>query len=231
VGTDELRVDLPLGVTLHGSDRAVVVRGNLGGVAPSPDGPVLVQVRFTRHKPSHRLSLAVQLAVAQCIQPDLDWSAVLITRSKSSSSDRPVSMRLRVRGAGEARAANALSLLEVAVQLLDWAQRDAVPLFDEASSALAAEQISAAIYGLDNDLARAEVALLWPDVSIESLQRDPALVGDPAGVRERTDPDAGGHAVGRGIATARWVWDAYDSAIEESGDPSASSDADEADRP
>jgi exodeoxyribonuclease V gamma subunit len=231
VGTDELRVDLPLGVTLHGSDRAVVVRGTLGGVAPSPDGPVLVQVRFTRHKPSHRLSLAVQLAVAQCIQPDLDWSAVLITRSKSSSSDKPVSMRLRVRGAGEARAANALSLLEVAVQLLDWAQRDAVPLFDEASSALAAEQISAAIYGLDNDLARAEVALLWPDVSIESLQRDPALVGDPAGVRERTDPDAGGHAVGRGIATARWVWDAYDSAIEESGDPSASSDADEADRP
>jgi len=223
-GTEQRRIDVSLSVPVGADERSVVVRGDLVGVAQGPDGPSLVQVQFTRPKPSQRWALAVQLAAAQCAEPHANWSAVLISRGKNST-DKPISMRLSLRGEGAARVAHAQSLLRTGVQLLEWARRDAVPLFDEASRALADDSIGSAIYGLDSDLQRSDTALLWPDVSIESLQADPVHAHDPAPVVEHAVDDAG-HATGRGVATARWVWGIYADAVDELHDPSGSAGAD-----
>jgi hypothetical protein len=167
-----------------------------------------VDLRFSRPRPSFRLGLALRVAAAQLYEPGLDWSGVLVTRVESSGK-RPTAAvtRLSIRGEGLERARHAHQLFAMAVQLLAWARRDAVPYFDRASHDLAHADLGAAYGHLDDDLNDRFQALLWPDVSVESLQRDPVLPLDPQAV-------AASGAPGRGDATALWVWDVFDQCVE-----------------
>ena len=190
VGGREVLVDV-----VHGE---VAIRGKVRGVVDGPDGPLVSDVRFTRPKPSFQLAMALQVAVLQLQEPDVDWRGVVIPRGKDDRT-KPVPVGLRLRDSGEARLQHARRVVELAVQLLAWARRDAVPFFDKASADLAVRAISPMYEHLESDLRNRHVSLLWPDVSVEGLLAEPQLPGDPLPAQYADLP--------RAEAVARWVWD------------------------
>ena len=208
-GGDERRVQHTLTVPVDGIHREITIDGVVRGITTGASGPVIGDVRYTKPRPSFRLALALQVAAAQLAEPDLDWSAVLISRGDKSM---PVASGLRLRGSGLERAAHACTLLSLGVQLVAWARRDAVPLFDRTSYKLATESTASAFSVLDTDRFDQHLTMLWPDLSIERLLHLPILPGDPpqlAGYIGRGERDS------RAMATARWVWRTYEETVEE----------------
>jgi exodeoxyribonuclease V gamma subunit len=196
VGGREVLVDVTCGVPLRGKVRSVVDRA---------DGPLVVDLRFARPRPSLELAMAVQVAVLQLQEPGVRWSGVVISRAKNEGA-KLAPVGLRVQGTGAARQQHARHLVGVALQLLAWARRDAVPFFDRASADLAEGSISAMYQSLESDVKNRHVSLLWPDVSVESLLADPVLVTDPL------DDVRLGES--RAEAVARWVWGTFEATVE-----------------
>ncbi len=210
-GGDELLVDVVTPATLYDTPVALSVRGKVAGVVPGPDGPRVVDLRFARPRPSFRLALALRVAAAQLHEPAHDWSGVLVTRAAEAGRKQLTTVTgLCIRGEGEQRAANAHALLGTAAQLLAWARRDAVPFLDRTSYHLAIGDLSAAYDLLDKDLDDRFQGLLWPDLSIEALQRDPVLPTDPPAVQAV----AVDGSMGRGDAVATWVWQVFDRCVQ-----------------
>lgn len=224
-GSTDLKVTLPVPHRSHGrpgpADRGAErsgmrIVGTLGGVHLEETTARLVEVEFRRLRPSHRLALAVRLALAQLTEPGLEWSAVLVARAEQGP--KVTSCRLRLRGDDpDGRRHSATTLLDLAVQVSLWSLRDAVPLFDAASASLAERDFAAAANELDNSLPDAHRDLLWPDLSLAGLLADPVHPADPAAVADV------GRSTGasRAVATAMWVWRTYaETVAEESTDAS-----------
>jgi hypothetical protein len=151
------------------------------------------------------------VAVAQLHDPLQEWSGVLITRAvQSGRKELTAAVGLQVRGRGAERQQHAHELIAMVAQLWAWARRDAVPFFDRASFDLADGAMGDAYEHLDTDLDDRFQGLLWPDASVESLQRDPLLPTDPAVLGSVGVP-------ARGDAVALWVWHTFDRCIELSG--------------
>jgi exonuclease V gamma subunit len=204
-GTGELLLDQTLTVDIAGAPTEVALQGKVRGVVVRTGGYGLADMRFARPRPSYRLALALRMAAAQRQDPDADWSAVLLTRADYGAKPKPLGMR--VRGTGAVRQANAERLLGMAVELLEWATRDAVPLFDRASKALADDRINDVFQMLTSDVRDRFVAVLWPEVSGEALLRDPLLDTDPAFLGPFTH-----HS--RAAAVATWMWGTFDDTVE-----------------
>lgn len=119
----------------------------------------------------------MRLAAAQFQDPDTDYVGVLLTRAESGVAAAGSGMRIR--NDGLKRDLHAQRLLAVIVQVYEWATRDAVPLFDKASSALWKGEISKVFSELPNDLKNRHMGLLWTEYSPESMLYDPALPTDP----------------------------------------------------
>ena len=221
-GGDEILIDVVSPVTVDGVAVELGIRGKVTGVVPGRDGPRVVDLRFSRPRPSFRLGLALRVAAAQLHEPGHEWSGVLVTRSANSSGKQLTSVTgMRLRGHGPERAHRAHQLLGMAAQLWAWARRDAVPFFDRTSYDLAHADLGAAYDHLDDDLRDRFQSLLWPDVSIDALQRDPLLPTDP-------EPLSATGAIGRGDAVALWVWDVFDQCVElfdSTGRPADDADA------
>ena len=214
-GTDELQLDQTLIVDIAGTPTEVVLQGRVRGVVARPGGFGVADMRFARPRPSYRLALALRMAAAQRQRPEGDWSAVLLTRAAYNA--KPVPLGMRLRGTGSVRQANAERLLGMAVQLLEWANRDAVPLFDRASEQLALDRVNDMFQKLTSDVRDRFVSVLWPEVSGEALLRDPLLDTDPAFL----SPFA---HLSRATAVATWVWSTFDATVElvdEHGQPVA----------
>jgi len=211
-GTDQVDINTwvsPVEPFEAGDEQQVNVSGVISGVTRSGSSGTLVQVRYTRPRPSHRLALAVQLALLERQYPDTEWSGVVVDRGTNGN---PQAHRLRLRGEAAERMEAADSLLAVVVQLLEWALRDAVPLFDRASFCLAFDDLTGVVGGLEEDLRDQYLAALWPDVSVESLRFDPVVALDPP-LLLPTELGPGGR--GRGHLAARWLWHTYYDAVEE----------------
>ena len=149
---------------------------------------------------SHAAALQVQ-------HPDTDWSAVLVTRKASDDDRTTPAIGLRFRGAGAERAETARAFLVRGLQVLEWALRDAVPLFERASEAMAGANWGTADARLENDLKDDAVGFLWADTSVDDLRDAPLCSGDPPGL----GADSG---VGRGVAVADWVWGLLHNSVE-----------------
>ncbi len=183
----------------------VPVRGKVRSVVDLAGGPMVVDLRFARPRPSLELAMALQVAVLQLQEPKVTWSGVVIPRGKTDSA-KPAPVCLRVRGTGATRQQHARRLVGLALQLLAWARRDAVPFFDRTSADLAAQSISAMYQSLESDLLNRHVALLWADVSVEALLADPVVATDPL-----LDVRLG---ESRAEAVARWVWSTFEATVE-----------------
>jgi exodeoxyribonuclease V gamma subunit len=205
VGGREVPVDVTCPAIVDGVAVDVPVRGRVRSVVDRADGPLVVDLRFARPRPSHALAMAVNVALLQLQQPNVRWQGVVIARGKNATTAASAS-GLRLRGTGAARQQHARRLLAMAVQLLAWARRDAVPFFDRTSAALAEGSVGAMYPALDSDLLNRHTALLWADVSVEALLVDPVLVTDPL------DDVRLGES--RAEAIARWVWSTFEAAVE-----------------
>jgi exodeoxyribonuclease V gamma subunit len=208
------QVDIDLTVPLPGHfEAALPLVGVVSGVEFDADGAegVVVQVRYARARPSHRVGLALQLAALQLQYPMVKWSAVLAQRGKSSSYP-PSAVRLRLRGNATERRRGAEQLLVTAATLLLWALRDAVPLFDRASEKLAFDEFGEADGLLDEDLDDQWVATLWPGLSLDQLLWDPTLPHDPPVLAGFDEPPGG---LSRARLVARWLWHTYTTAVGE----------------
>ncbi|MEI8241182.1 MAG: hypothetical protein WCI22_17355 [Actinomycetota bacterium] len=101
----------------------------------------------------------------------------------------------------------------MAVELLAWAHRDAVPFFDRASRPLAAGQLGDADDALVTDFDYDDYAtLLWPGADLDALMQLRPLPTDPAHIMAELDGTAS-----RVERVARWVWDTYGACIDEYG--------------
>lgn len=202
-----------LSVEIDGAPTDLVLQGVVHGAVVTAGRSRLVTVRYTRPRPSFRLTAAVQLAAVQRQHPDDDWSAVLVHRGTGAS---PTASGLRLRGATSAeRVASAERLLALAVQLLAWSLRDAVPVFDRTSSSLAAGSLANASSSIDEDLRDAHVATLWPTLSLDDLLNAPVVPGDPTAVVDASTGD--GAALSRAVAAAEWVWGTVHDTVEDIG--------------
>lgn len=186
-----LELDVPVG---NGESATVQFTGVIEGI----DDAVLVDIRYARPRASQRLGLALRLAALQAAQPDTDWTAVLVTRGTGKKAVIPAT-GMRVRGTGPERANRARAFLVRALELHEWALRDAVPLFDRASEALALGDWGRADTRLAEDLKDDATRFLWGDVSVDDLRDAPSCVDDPGSVQ----PSPFG---GRGVAAAQWIW-------------------------
>lgn len=208
IGGDEVLVDLRCRADIDGMACDVPLRGKVRGIVDRAGGACIVDLRFARPKPSMRLAMALQIAVLQLQQPDTTWSGIVIPRGADESA-KPSGYGLRIRGVRGARREHAEQLVGMALQLLVWARRDAVPFFDRASADLAAGSISAMYGSLESDVMNRHVALLWPEVSVEGLLADPVLESDPP--RDLRLGES------RAQAVARWVWDTMAATVERFG--------------
>jgi hypothetical protein len=148
----------------------------------------------------------VQVAVLQLQQPGVGWSGVVVARGDSKGK-LPFTVGVRIKGRGDEQRQHAASVVAMAVELLAWARRDAVPYFDRTSADLAAGSIGAMYASLESDQRDRFVSLLWPDVSVDALLGDPALPTDPLLPHTRS-------ARSRAEVVARWVWDTVYAAVE-----------------
>lgn len=208
-GGTETMIDQTMFVSFDGTDAAPIrLRGTVSNIAQRTSGPTVVRVNFTKERPSFRLAAAVQLAALQRQEPDTDWSAVVISRG---AYGKVATSGLRLRGEGNLRLECANQLLTMSVQLLAWAQCDAVPFFDRTSAALAVRAYGGVPGAIDSDLLDRHCSLLWPELSLESLLTDPVLATDPHVLQPGDDA---GVTRSRALAVAGWVWATYDAAIE-----------------
>ena len=136
------------------------------------------------------------------------WSGVLIDRGEK----KPTFTRLRLAGDAREQRDGATRLLVAAIELYLWAMRDAVPLFDRASEALANGNLDAAETKLTDDLLDQWITALWPSMSLERLRVDPLLSTDPdiLGMFETRPPSSS-----RAELVAKWLWRTYSAVIVE----------------
>ena len=180
----------------------------------------VVQVQYSRQRPSHRVALALQLAALELSGGIHDWRAVLIDRG-GRGAKKPAAVHLRLAGEFRERREGALRLLVAALELYLWALHDAVPLFDRTSAALANGDLDKAEGALGEDLLDQWIAALWPSLSLEQLRLDPPMSTDPEGLA-LFDTITGGAS--RAELVARWLWRTYHDVVIE-GDDDADSDS------
>lgn len=208
-GTEELQFEQHLVVDhLAGDEQPITLLARVRGVARDSDRSRVVQLQYSKLRPSHRLGLAVRVAALQVHQPDVDWSGVLIGNDAGTAS----AVGVRIVGDGAQRVASARRLLSMAVQLHTWAACDAVPLFDEASHALGTGSMSAAVDGLSRDFKYdAHRRLLWPELTFDGWLLEPVSPFDPQPVQQVANHGS----VGRAQAVATWVWDTVTACTEQ----------------
>ena len=208
-GGTEATIDQTFWVSIDGAAAAPIhLHGKVSNIAQRANGPTVVRVNFSKERPSFRLAAAVQLAALQRHDPDTDWSAVVISRGDRG---KILASGLRLCGDGNARLERANQLLTMSVQLLAWAQRDAVPYFDRVSAELAVRKYGGVESAIDSDMLDRHCSLLWPELSLESLLVDPVLATDPDVVQPDDDAQT---TSSRASAVAQWVWNTYDATIE-----------------
>ena len=219
VGSDRVDVNLTLDMSHEPrlpwlpSPFSMPLTGVVSGVVRET-GPLehtVVQVRYSRPRPSHRLALALQLAALKLLPGSDSWSGVLIDRGEK----KPTFTRLRLAGDAREQRDGATRLLVAAIELYLWAMRDAVPLFDRASEALANGNLDAAETKLTDDLLDQWITALWPSMSLERLRVDPLLSTDPdiLGMFETRPPSSS-----RAELVAKWLWRTYSAVISEGDD-------------
>ena len=202
--TDEVDIALQVDVRFgEGDPTAVQLMGKVVGVS----GTRVADTRYARPRASQRLGLALRLAALQVQHPETDWSAVLVTRKASDSDRATPAIGLRFRGVGAERSDTARAFLVRGLQVFEWALRDAVPLFERASEAMAGANWGSADTHLENDLKDDAVGFLWADTSVDDLRDAPLCAGDPPGL----GADSG---AGRGVAVAEWVWGLLHESVE-----------------
>lgn len=200
----EVEIDLSLSVPVdNGATSAVQLTGVVQGTIDT----TLVETRYTRPRASQKLGLALRLAALQVQQPGIDWTAVLVTRGPESKKPA-TGLGMRIRGAGQERVERANAFLVRGIQLLHWALRDAVPLFERTSESLAAGRWGEADSRLESDLQDDATRFLWGDISVDRLRDAPPCDTDPSSVA----PSALG---GRGVAVAQWVWGLLHDTVED----------------
>lgn len=203
--------------TPAGEGEAAPTLGNVKivGVVSNLFGSTVADFRFAKPRPSYRLGLAVRLAALQYAYPSVDWQATLVRRS--AGSEPPIDV-LRIAGQHQDRKNRAAALLGCALHLYEWSLRDAVPLFERASEPIHRGSRSAAAGAFTSDIERNEwVRLLWDRWSLDDVLEAPLLPTDPAAVHAASRVErADGREVllGRGVATAAWVWGTYGKCIE-----------------
>ena len=204
------------------TEHSLRIDGVVGGITrdgPDADRAVMADIRFARPKPSHELALAVRLAALQVHAPDIDWTAVLITRAESSRGKLETTQHgIRVRGSGEERQQAARDVLTMASQLALWAFRDAVPLFDRSSRLVDRVDADAAFDELAKDLADQWVAILWSGQTPRELLDAPVAALDPTLLADHepstwAEVDHGFADGSRLAAVARWVWGTVRSSV------------------
>ena len=199
----EVEIDISLSVPLDADEASTI---QLGGVVQGIIDSTLVETRYTRPRASQKLGLALRLAALQVQQPDIDWTAVLVTRGADSKKSA-VGTGMRVRGTGLARVALAAAFLVRGLQLLHWALRDAVPLFERTSESLAGGRWGEADGRLESDLQDESTRFLWGELNVDQLRDAPSCDTDPPSL---APSDLGG----RGVAVAQWVWGLLNETVE-----------------
>lgn len=155
--------------------------GTVTGLHEAEGAVTLVDVRYARWRPSHRLSALVRLAAVQLVRPELECSAVVVARAKDSSTKPPVhSEQLSLVGSTAAeRLASARALLDLAHRMWEWSQYDAVPYFDRTSAELVKAKPGDLDKRLESDLLDSWTSLLFGGVTVDDLRDAPALATDP----------------------------------------------------
>lgn len=204
----------PLDLVLADGVRLV---GTLTGLHESDHEVVVVDVRYARFKPSHRLAAVVRLAALQVARPESDCRAVVIARSKESGAKNPTHAEAWVlRGStADERLASARALLDVAHRMWEWAQYDAVPFFDRTSVELVQPNSGDLDKALESDLRDSWTSTLWNGITVDDLRDEPALASDPDWLPSGA----------RAVAVASEVWRVFDGCVV-SDDPIAESGAD-----
>ncbi len=203
---EEREIDLSLEVPVGASVSTVQFSGTVTGLK----GTLLVETRYTRPRDSQRLGLALRLAALQVQFPNDDWSALLVTRKEDDDAKETPVTSMRFVGTGAERVERAHRFLVRAVQVAEWAQRDAVPLFERASASIAERKWGTADNQLIADLQDDSVRFLWGDSSLDDLRDTPMRHTDPAELRSLGSE-------GRAVATADWVWGLFDEVIDTDG--------------
>lgn len=209
-GTDSVDVRQMVDVAIDGQVERVELSGVVGGLVIAEGAGCVVDVRYGKSKPWHRLAAALRLVTLGRARPDLQWSAIVIARPESGPS--PLTYRLTLRPHDDLDHDPAERFLVSAIQLLWWASHDAVPLLDETSFLLSGGQTSRARSKFDgSDLEYDEYAsMLWSDVSFEMFLARP--VPDRLSWLFTTADDP---LDGCALGTARWIWDSYRAAVIE----------------
>ncbi|MFZ9628204.1 MAG: hypothetical protein ACO3C1_02515, partial [Ilumatobacteraceae bacterium] len=185
-----------VGAVDEGSTARVSVTGVVAGVIRSGGEGVLVDVGFTKPRDTLQLQTAVRLAALQLVDPSTEWSAITVRRPRGGAN--PIAWRMRLVG-GEATAHR---LLSMAVQVHEWAMRDAVPLLAHTSKVLGdgATTVSTDVWG--TDCRDASVGRVFAGDGLDAFLAAPVVPSDPAPV----GAIAAERGVGRAVACASWVW-------------------------
>lgn len=172
--------------------------GTVTGLHESEECLTVVDVRYARFRPSHRLAAVVRLAAVQLAQPERDCRAVLVTRAKESNTTSPVhSEELALAGSTPSeRLVSARALLDLAHRMWEWSQYDAVPFLDRTSAELVKPKPGDLDSTLEADLRDSWVAMLFGGVTVDDLRDEPTLATDP----EWLPPGS------RAMAVASEVW-------------------------
>jgi hypothetical protein len=171
------------------------VTGTITDVMVGPDARTVLDVQYSRRRPSHQLGAAVRLAALQLAQPELTCRVVLGLRGEDESTSVQI---LELRGDP---IVSARRILGMAFDVWAWTRHDAIPLFDRASWALANDgDVEAA---LEKDLKDNWIATLWGGTTADDLKSEPRCVSDPVWLPSGP----------RAQALATYVWSAYDDAV------------------
>src|SRR4029079_6036653 len=121
-------------------------------------GVVVADVRFTKDRPSFRLAMGVRVAALQLTHPDVACRGWVVARPDGSSAKVPA-WEVSVCGEGDDRLDHAAAYLRTVHTLLQWARRDAVPLFERLSATVRAGKAPKSPW--QRDLFDDAVATLW----------------------------------------------------------------------
>lgn len=210
----------PLDLVLADDARLV---GTVTGLHESEEGVALVDIRYARFRPSHRVSAAIRLAAVQLSRPEHDCRAVIVSRSAESNKKKPThSEELSLAGSTPAeRLVSARALLDLAHRMWQWLQYDAVPFFDRTSAELVKPTPGDLDKTLEADLRDSWASTLWAGITVDDLRDEPALDSDPEWLP--TGP--------RAMAVAAEVWQVVGECIvitDESANDAGSGDGDSA---
>jgi exodeoxyribonuclease V gamma subunit len=132
IALDAPRVPLTVRVPLPGGQRVVV------GTVPDIVADTVVQLKYSKLAPKHRLPAWVRLLAATAMDPERPFSALSVGRCRGSrAKDVSISFLGPLGDTAEQRGATAVRLLADLVDLYDRGMREPLPLYCKTSGAWA----------------------------------------------------------------------------------------------